>query len=260
MFLTKDGSGLASRIKKHVPNEEIVIEHLGVVANGEENYDSEEARDWKGALEIYRVKSHNGKSELNIELEIGPDWLAMMEKMWDDALPLVNELSEAAVGKPFIITRTFDAPREEVYKAWTEKEQMAKWWGPSGFKIDIKEMEVKPGGKFHYKMENEDGDAMWGRFAYRSILAPERIVFINSFSEENGGITRAPFDENWPLEMLNILRLEEENGKTKMTLQGAAVNATREERNTYEEGFENMQEGFRGTFDKLDAHLKRVRG
>ena len=51
---------------------------------------------------------------------------------------------------------------------------------------------------------------MWGRFVFREIVAPERIVFINSFSDENAGLTRAPFfDGKWPLEMLTVFSFEE---------------------------------------------------
>jgi uncharacterized protein YndB with AHSA1/START domain len=61
---------------------------------------------------------------------------------------------------------------------------------------------------------------MWGRFVYREIVAPERIVFINSFSDEEGNITRAPFSPTWPLEVLNTLTLSEHEGKIYLPFEG----------------------------------------
>jgi uncharacterized protein YndB with AHSA1/START domain len=100
---------------------------------------------------------------------------------------------------------------------------------------------------------------MWGRFVYREIVAPERIVFINSFSDEDGNITRAPFSSTWPLEVLNTLTLSEHEGKTTLTLRGGPINATEEERKTFEAGFDSMRQGFTGTFDQLADYLAKAR-
>ena len=72
--------------------------------------------------------------------------------------------------------------------------------------------ELKPGGMFHYAMAFQPGHEMYGRFVYREIVAPERLVFVNSFSDAAGGITRAPFPQlkdKWPLEVLNVMTLTE---------------------------------------------------
>ena len=64
---------------------------------------------------------------------------------------------------------------------------------------------------------------MFGRFVYREVAAPERLVFVNSFSDAAGGITRAPFpqlDGKWPLEILNVVTLTEEGGRTTVSLRG----------------------------------------
>lgn len=96
---------------------------------------------------------------------------------------------------------------------------------------------------------------MWGRFRYLDIEAPRRIVFINSFSDEAGGITRAPFDEQWPQEMRNTITLSEASGVTTLTLTGRPENATPEEAAVYDAHHESMHQGFGGTFDKLAAYL-----
>jgi uncharacterized protein YndB with AHSA1/START domain len=99
---------------------------------------------------------------------------------------------------------------------------------------------------------------MYGRFVYREIAAPGRLVFINSFSDAEGGIMRAPFPQlgdRWPLEVLNNMTLTEKAGKTTLTLRGGPINATDEERKTFVSMFDSMRQGFGGTFDQLTAYL-----
>lgn len=156
----------------------------------------------------------------------------------------------------FVITRIFDAPRELVWKAWTKPEHLEQWWGPKGFKIQVSKFDLKPGGIFHYCMQATDAPAMWGKFVYREIDAPGRLVFVNSFSDEEGNIIRPPFDQNWPKEILNTLALTEKDGKTKLTLRSWPINATDEERKIFEDNFDSMNQGFGGTFDQLEELLR----
>jgi uncharacterized protein YndB with AHSA1/START domain len=111
---------------------------------------------------------------------------------------------------------------------------------------------------FHYGMRSPNGQEMWGRFVYREIVAPERIVFINSFSDASGGLTQAPFSETWPLEVSNTLTLIEQDAKTTLTLRGGPINATEGERKMFADMFGSMQEGFTGTFDQLAAYLAKL--
>jgi uncharacterized protein YndB with AHSA1/START domain len=165
--------------------------------------------------------------------------------------------SEAA-HKEFTISRTFNAPREVVWKAWTDRDALAQWWGPKGCVIDVTKFEARPGGMFHYSMGLPNGDKWWGRFIYREIVKPERIVFVNSFSNESGDVTRAPFSDKWPKEIVNHVTLTEEGGKTTLSLRGGPVDVTDEERAMFEGMFASMQQGFGGTFDQLDAYLAKA--
>ena len=120
------------------------------------------------------------------------------------------------------------------------------------------QLDFRPGGMFHYAMAFQPGQDMYGRFVYREIAAPERLVFVNSFSDANGGITRAPFPQlkgKWPLEVLNVVTLAEEGGKTTLTLRGGPVNATEGERAIFAANIDSMRQGFGGTFDKLAEWL-----
>lgn len=154
-----------------------------------------------------------------------------------------------------VIERTFNAPRELVFKAWTSEEHLAQWWGPSGFKLNVKKMDLVPGGIFHYSMTAPDGKEMWGKFIYREIVAPERIIFVNSFSDADGNTTENPWMRGWPLEILNELTLTERDGKTKLILRGGPLNATAEQLAMFTGMMGSMQQGFKGTFDALEEHL-----
>jgi uncharacterized protein YndB with AHSA1/START domain len=126
-----------------------------------------------------------------------------------------------------------------------------KWFGPKGVKITVADLDLRPGGKFHYGMELPDGKAMWGRFLYREIVPEERIVLVNSFSDEAGGITRHPFSATWPLELLATTTFTEHDGKTTLTLKWEPLNPTPEERQTFDSGHASMRQGWSGTFDQL---------
>jgi uncharacterized protein YndB with AHSA1/START domain len=174
----------------------------------------------------------------------------------------LNHLGEHVAkmaAEEFVITREFDAPRDLVFKAWTEPERLARWWGPKGFTLNVAKVDLRPGGMFHYGMVGPDGSEMWGKFIYREIAPPERMVFIVSFSDESGGTTRHPMAPAWPLQMINTLTLTERDGKTMITLRGCAYEATEEERATYKAGHKSMQGGFTGTFDQLAAYLAEAR-
>jgi uncharacterized protein YndB with AHSA1/START domain len=159
--------------------------------------------------------------------------------------------------KELSISRLLNAPRELVWKAWAKAEHMQHWWGPKGSKISIKKFDFRPGGIFHYNMEMS-GQIMWGRFIYKEIVEPEKIIFISSFSDENGGISNAPFLNNFPSEIRNIVTLAEKEGATLLTLSGWPLNASDEQIKVYNDLFPSMNQGFKGTFDQLEEYLTKL--
>jgi len=157
---------------------------------------------------------------------------------------------------PFVISRVLDAPRDLVWKCFTDPEHMKQWWGPKGFKVIASKMDLRVGGAYLYGMSAPDGSPMWGKFVYREIVPPQRIDCINSFSDEKGGTTRHPGHISWPLEMHSIFTFEElSGGKTKFTVSWEPHNATEEERQTFEAGRDSMRMGWSGTLEKLEAYL-----
>ena len=166
-----------------------------------------------------------------------------------------EERIEEFAGRPFVSARTFDAPREGVWRAWTERARLMQWFGPKGFKMPAAKIDFRPGGTFHYCTEAPNGDEMWGKFVYREIAAPERIVFVNSFSDEDGGLTRHPLNPDWPLEMLSTVTFAEHEGRTTVTVRWVPLNATDAERRTFEAGRASMEQGWSGTMDQLADYL-----
>jgi len=160
-----------------------------------------------------------------------------------------------SMDRPFVIARAFDAPRKLVFEVWTQPEHLKQWFSPKGFTVLAAKMDFRPGGVYHYGMRAPDGKDMWGRWVFREIVAPERIVFINSFSDESGGLARPPFPEPWPMEMLSTIAFTESGGRTTVTVTWTPHNATEAERKTFDAGRACMQQGWSGTLDQLAAHL-----
>ena len=159
-----------------------------------------------------------------------------------------------SVEKKLILTRTFDAPKSDVYEAFTNADALAQWWGPPGSTINILQLDLTPGGIFLYGMTVGPKE-MFAKFTYEEIVPNEKIVFINSFADETGGAGPNPWFDVWPEEIRNELIFEENSGKTTLTWTGAPHNASDEEIAAYENQLSNMQQGFGGTFDRLEEYL-----
>jgi uncharacterized protein YndB with AHSA1/START domain len=130
-------------------------------------------------------------------------------------------------GRPDLaVTRVFDAPRELVFKAWTEPERLKRWWGPKGFTTPFCAVDLREGGVFLYCMRSPEGRDFWGRGVFREIVVPERIVFAMSFADAGGNVVPAThygMSPEWPLETLLTVAFEEEAGKTRVTLRYKGV-------------------------------------
>src|SRR6266540_2052694 len=169
-----------------------------------------------------------------------------------------TESNKKSMDREFVITRVFDAPRERVFKAWTESDHLTQWWGPKGFTVLSCKVDLRPGGVMHYCLRGPDGRDMWGKFVYRDIVKPERLVFVNSFSDEKGGVTRHPLAPDWPLEMLSTVTFAEQDGRTKLIVQWVPLNATESERQAFEAGRSSMEQGWTGTLDNLANYLAKA--
>jgi len=168
-----------------------------------------------------------------------------------------NPVAEAA-DREIISTRVIAAPRDLVFKAFSDPENLARWWGPKGFTNTFHEFDLRPGGAWRFVMHGPDGVDYPNESVFVEVVKPERIVFVNSFSDEKGNVARHSMHMAWPLEILNTIGFTEQAGKTTVTVRSQPLNATEEERKTFEDGFESRQQGWGGTLDKLAEYLAKV--
>ncbi|MDB4978375.1 MAG: ATPase [Candidatus Peribacteria bacterium] len=128
--------------------------------------------------------------------------------------------------KTLHITRIFNAPRETVWKAFTESEQIMKWWGPKDFTSPSARVDLRVGGTYLFCMHGPAGTQfdkdMWSTGTYKEIIPLEKIVATDNFSDEHGTII-SPEDYGmpgeWPEQMIVTFVFEDAGkGKTKLTL------------------------------------------
>ncbi|MBV9544938.1 MAG: SRPBCC family protein [Chloroflexi bacterium] len=79
--------------------------------------------------------------------------------------------------REIVLSRVFDAPRELVFKAWTDPRHIAEWWGPNGFRTTVHEMEVRPGGVWRFVMHGPDGVDYPNLVEFTEVISPELLVF-----------------------------------------------------------------------------------
>ncbi len=122
----------------------------------------------------------------------------------------------------FKIERIFNAPREMVFKAWTNPVYVKQWWGPEQFTSPHCKIDFKVGGQFHFCMRSPNGAEYWNIGTYKEIVVPERIVTIMHFSDKDANILPSSHhfgESDFPNEMIDIVTFEKLEGvKTKLTL------------------------------------------
>lgn len=137
------------------------------------------------------------------------------------------------------IRRTFDAPRERVFDAWTEPERIEQWWGPEGFTSTVHEMDVRLGGAFRIDMHAPDGTVYPDSGEFHEVVEPERLVMTSRAFEDDDGA--------YGLEVYTTVTFADRGGKTELTLEAEVVAATAE----VAEALEGMEAGWSQSFDKL---------
>jgi uncharacterized protein YndB with AHSA1/START domain len=156
----------------------------------------------------------------------------------------VAEQRTALAEREITITRVFDAPRATVFRAWTDAEQLAQWWGPKGFTNPVCEVDARVGGVIRIHMRSPDGSVYPMKGEFREIVSPERLVFTNIALDAAG---------NHIIEGLTTVTFAEAGGKTTMTLHTRGV-AVVDYAVVYLQG---MEMGWTGSIDKLEILLAR---
>ena len=157
-------------------------------------------------------------------------------------------------GEPeMVITRVLSAPRDLVFKAWTEPERLMRWWAPKGCTTPFCKVDLRVGGAFHYCMRMPEGQDIWGIGVYREIVEPERIVFTDAFANAEGNpVPPAHYgmSASHPAETLVTVTFAEHEGRTKLTLRHSILESVEERGGT--------QQGWTEMFDQLAAYVAKV--
>jgi uncharacterized protein YndB with AHSA1/START domain len=148
-------------------------------------------------------------------------------------------LTEAVTAQEITITRVFDAPRELVWNAWTQPEQLARWWGPAGWtnRLETITLDVRPGGTFRVtSFSDADGTEMTSHGTYREVVEPERLVLYE------------PAEGAWHEGAVSVATFTDlGDGRTELVLH-STIQTTDEMR-------AGAEAGVAGSLDRLAEHL-----
>lgn len=116
----------------------------------------------------------------------------------------------------YVLERTFDAPRELVWKTWTDPELLARWYGPRVETI-VHRLELKPGGLWLVEMK-WGGKSHYQRVEYTEVVPPERLVWLHASSDADWNTIASPMMKDWPRVLLTTVTFEETGKGTKVRL------------------------------------------
>lgn len=125
-----------------------------------------------------------------------------------------------------VISRRLAAPREHVWKVWTQCDQVRRWWGPTGHSVSDCRIDLRVGGSFLIGVRSPDGAELWNAGVYREIVPPERIVCTDSFADASGHVVSPAdygFGPDFPEELLLIVTFEERAGGTAVTVRHRGI-------------------------------------
>ncbi len=143
--------------------------------------------------------------------------------------------------KQIEVSRTFEAPLELLWKAWTEPERFMQWYGPKGFTAPTCEIDLQVGGRHLWSMQSPDGNQMYFTGSYKEVEPMERLVFTDSMSDAEGNILG--MGEGMPESMDVTVTFEHADGKTTVTVSHM--------------GADQAGMGWEQAFDKLTAVLAK---
>lgn len=148
-------------------------------------------------------------------------------------------------GNVLTVERTFNAPRDLVWQAFTDPKHIEKWWGPRGWQTIVFKMDVRPGGVWHFVMRGPEGMESWGLATYREVSAPTRLTYDDAWSNPEGTA-----NEDMPVTPVEIDFLEE-SGKTRI------ISVSRFDSVETLEQVKDMglAEGLTETWDRLDEFV-----
>jgi len=153
--------------------------------------------------------------------------------------------SKDAANKKISVVREFDAPLEQVWKAWTEPELLDQWWAPKPWKANTKSMDFREGGLWLYYMQGPDDTRHYCRVDYKTIIPNKSFIAVDSFCDENGNITKEFPSMQWK----NVFSRSGTGTKVEVEI---AFNTEADLEKIIEMGF---KEGFAAAHGNLDELL-----
>jgi uncharacterized protein YndB with AHSA1/START domain len=152
-------------------------------------------------------------------------------------------------GDELVMVRVFHAPREAVWRAWTEPERFMRWWGPKEFTAPACTIDLRVGGKYLACMRSPEGQDYWSTGVYREIVPEEKIVYTDHFADDKGNVvppSHYGMGGQWAPELTVMVMFREDGKRTVMTLRHAGLPP---------EMLADCEAGWSGSFDKLADSL-----
>jgi uncharacterized protein YndB with AHSA1/START domain len=155
-------------------------------------------------------------------------------------------MSAIATASQYDLTldRIFDAPRELVWKAWTDTSQLAEWWGPKDYTNPVCRTDARPGGAIYIEMRAPDGTVYPMNGTFHEVVEPKRIVFSSAALDAEG----KPM-----FEIMNTVTFTEHEGKTLLTLEAKITRATA----VAPQYLKGMEQGWSQSLDRLAAFVTK---
>ncbi|MEM7259698.1 MAG: SRPBCC domain-containing protein [Pseudomonadota bacterium] len=162
--------------------------------------------------------------------------------------------------EPSIIVREFNAPRELVFDAWTRVEHLDQWMFPMpGATCKFVSADITDGGTSLHKISMPNGFEMWLFTRYEEVTRPEKLVFLQYFSNESGDILPNPHIPDWPTDMLATLEFEELGPtQTRLTFNWAPRNPSAQELAAFEATRADHPKGWGAGMDQLETYLSSL--
>ena len=148
-----------------------------------------------------------------------------MDKMlgsdFEKGLAQMKTVVEATPKRDLTFTRRFDAPLESVWKAWTEAEQVKRWWGPTGFTCPLANMDVREGGTSLVCMSAPGYGDLYSTWQYQAIAPMERIEYIHNLADKDGNKidpAKMGMPPDFPQDQRHAVTFKTVDGKTELTI------------------------------------------
>jgi uncharacterized protein YndB with AHSA1/START domain len=155
-------------------------------------------------------------------------------------------------------SRVIDAPRELVFRVWTEPEHFAQWFGPHAVAVPFCRIDPRPGGELHFCHRLADGPEVWIKGVYREVVAPQRLVFALGFVDASGRPAAHPMFPEWPIDTVIVTTVifADHNGKTQLTVRQVLESTLPATPGAFKRHHEGAQVGWTQTLERLEAYVR----